>query len=54
MNNFLTDMEKMRDFCELSESEFLYMYSYLTEEEYNNTMKGVLKLCGVFNELLMD
>ena len=35
--NFITDTEKMRDFKELSKEEFLKSYSYLTEEEYDNT-----------------
>ena len=34
---FITDVEKMRDFKELSKEEFLDSYSYLTEEEYNET-----------------
>jgi len=35
--NFISDAEKMRDFKELSKEEFLQSYSYLTEEEYDNT-----------------
>lgn len=38
-NNFLTDTEKMADFVRLSKKEFLDSYSYLTEEEYDNTSK---------------
>ncbi len=34
---FITDVDKMRDFKELSKEEFLNSYSYLTEEEYNET-----------------
>ena len=37
--NFITDTEKMRDFKTLSKEEFLESYSYLTEEEYDNTME---------------
>ena len=35
--NFINDEEKMRDFLTLSKYEFLRSYSYLTEEEYDNT-----------------
>lgn len=41
--NFLDDEEKMRDFYELTKEEFLASYSYLTEEEYDNTAKAVNK-----------
>jgi hypothetical protein len=41
--NFLDDEEKMRDFYELTKEEFLFSYSYLTEEEYDNTAKLVKK-----------
>ena len=37
--NFINDEEKMRDFYELTKEEFLFSYSYLTEEEYDNTAK---------------
>ena len=39
--NFLDDEEKMKDFYELTKEEFLASYSYLTEEEYDNTAKLV-------------
>ena len=35
--NFIDDKEKMLDFKTLSKAEFLASYSYLTEEEYDNT-----------------
>lgn len=35
--NFVNDAEKMRDFHRLTKEEFLQSYSYLTEEEYDNT-----------------
>ena len=41
--NFIDDKEKMRDFYELTKEEFLLSYSYLTEEEYDNTAKLVNK-----------
>lgn len=37
--SFLDDEEKMRDFKELTKEEFLFSYSYLTEEEYDATMR---------------
>lgn len=39
--SFINDKEKMRDFKELSKEEFLQSYSYLTEEEYDLTVKEV-------------
>jgi hypothetical protein len=41
--NFIDDKEKMLDFFELTKEEFLESYSYLTEEEYDNTKKLVDK-----------
>ena len=40
-DNFIDDEEKMRDFYELTKEEFLFSYSYLTEEEYDNTTRLV-------------
>ena len=40
--NFVNDAEKMRDFYRLTKEEFLQSYSYLTEEEYDNTYKLVI------------
>lgn len=37
--NFIGDEEKMYDFVRLTKEEFLLSYSYLTEEEYENTKK---------------
>lgn len=37
--DFLNDEEKMRDFICLTKEEFLASYSYLTEDEYDNTYK---------------
>lgn len=41
--NFINDKEKMRDFKELSKKDFLLSYSYLTEQEYDNTAREMLK-----------
>lgn len=38
MISFIDDEEKYIDFLTLDKEEFLKMYSYVTEEEYNNTM----------------
>lgn len=35
--SFIKDVEKMNDFYILTKTEFLNSYSYITEEEYNNT-----------------
>ena len=40
-NNFVGDKEKMLDFIILTKEEFLESYSYLTEQEYNNTCEIV-------------
>jgi hypothetical protein len=39
--DFTDDEEKMKDFFYLSKKRFLESYSYLTEEEYNLTLKKV-------------
>lgn len=39
--SFADDVEKMRDFKELTKEEFLESYSYLTEEEYNATLEVI-------------
>ena len=39
--DFTTDIEKMRDFFEISKEEFLFSYSYLKEEEYNLTTEKI-------------
>ena len=36
--NFTNDKEKMNDFKILTKEEFLKSYSYITEEEYDNTV----------------
>lgn len=36
--SFVNDVDKMIDFVVLSKEEFLDSYSYLTEEEYNETL----------------
>ena len=41
--NFLDDEEKMYDFVRLTKEEFLESYSYLTEKEYNDTLRAYNK-----------
>ena len=41
--SFITDKEKMRDFKILTKEKFLKSYSYLTEAEYDLTVKEVNK-----------
>ena len=37
--DFIDDEEKMYDFVRLTKEEFLSSYSYLTEDEYDNTKR---------------
>lgn len=39
LSHFADDEEKMVDFKILTKEEFLFSYSYLTEEEYDMTME---------------
>ena len=39
--DFITDIEKMRDFFEISKEDFLFSYSYLTEKEYDLTVEKI-------------
>jgi len=41
--NFFNDLDKMRDFIMLTKDQFLASYSYLTEDEYENTRVIYLK-----------
>ena len=43
--NFIDDSEKMKDFVKLTKEEFLKSYSYLTEEEYDETARILLDKC---------
>lgn len=36
--NFIDDKEKINDLLQLTKEQFMNMYSYLTEEEYDNTL----------------
>ena len=47
--DFMPDQEKMVDFFILSKEEFLASYSYLTDEDYEATVKEVIKASGYWN-----
>ena len=49
--NFLDDEEKMKDFLNMGKDQFLDSYSYLTEDEYNATVKA---LWNDFGEVPID
>lgn len=42
-NTFITDIEKIEDMLLLSKEDFLKSYSYLSEEEYENTKAIIIK-----------
>ena len=44
-DNFIHDYEKMVDFKNLSKDEFMRNYSYLTDDEYENTKRIYNKRC---------
>ena len=46
--DFINDEEKMRDFYELSKEEFLNSYSYLTENDYEATIKKLSDTNEIF------
>lgn len=51
--SFIDDEEKMADFKVLSKDEFLFSYSYLTEEEYDATFKEVTECQTEYQENLI-
>lgn len=49
--SFLDDDEKMHDFFRISKEEFLFSYSYLTEDDYKLTVLDILKyITGITDE----
>jgi hypothetical protein len=55
LGTFLTDVDKAYDFLELSKVEFLESYSYLTEQEYDETNAEFLSdKTGNLAELMRD
>ena len=55
LGTFLTDVDKAYDFLQLTKSEFLQSYSYLTEQEYDETNAEFLSdKTGNLAELMRD
>ena len=55
LGTFLTDVDKAYDFLELSKVEFLESYSYLAEQEYDETNAEFLSdKTGNLAELMRD
>lgn len=52
--NFVWDKEKIMDFKKLSKEEFLKSYSYLTEEEYDNTAEILTPNMWLFVKKLLN
>ena len=50
VESFIDDLDKMYDLLTISKEEFLQSYSYLTEAEYDETLKAILPT----NDLLPD
>ena len=48
--NFIGDKEKMYDFTRLTKEEFMLSYSYLTDEEYDNTL-AIYQQCLMIYEM---
>ena len=44
VDNFIDDKDKMFDFFIMSKDDFLSSYSYLTENEYENTLQLVKQI----------
>jgi len=42
MTSFTDDKEKMTDFVLLDKEEFLNFYSYLTEQDYDDTKRDLV------------
>ena len=47
--SFINDQEKMVDFFTLSKEEFFKFYSYILEDEYEDTRREVLEKSGYWN-----
>ena len=47
--HFMFDQEKMVDFFILTKGEFLSCYSYLTPDDYEATVKEVIKASDYYN-----
>lgn len=56
LKNFADDLEKIKDFAEISKDDFLRSYSYIEEEEYDATTEWLkqhgLSAYGQYKKLL--
>ena len=53
-NIFINDHEKMIDFFILPKDEFLQFYGYLTEKDYDATVKDIVERSGYWNEFWLE
>ena len=51
---FTNDHEKMIDFFILPKDEFLQFYCYLTEKDYDATVKDIIERSGYWNEFWLE
>lgn len=49
-NSFMTDYEKMIDFCTMPKDKFLKFYSYLSEDDYKETIHDILNTSGYWHK----
>ena len=49
-NSFMTDYEKMIDFFIMPKNKFLKFYSYLSEDDYKETIHDILNTSGYWNK----
>ena len=47
--SFIDDQEKMVDFFTLSKEQFFQTYSYILEDEYEDTKREVIEKSGYWN-----
>lgn len=47
--SFINDQEKMVDFFTLPKEEFFKFYSYILEDEYDDTRREVIEKSGYWN-----
>jgi len=53
-NSFMTDYEKMIDFCIMPKNEFLKFYGYLSEKDYLDTIKDIITTSEYWNDEWSD
>lgn len=47
--SFINDQEKMVDFFTITKEQFLNFYSYISEDEYEETKREVIERSGYWN-----